>query len=90
MFTESLIFPMFQSLRFKVLLGLTYVANYDLILSSDDKENSYIHLGVQILTIPEISLKIIHNDRLRNIMFSKFKELTTYGKESTLIQKQMF
>ena len=64
-FTDNVIFKMFQSLKFKNLLGLTYVSNYESLLEEADLQNSYIHLGVQILTIPEISIKIIQNKTLR-------------------------
>lgn len=63
-FTDSVIFKMFQSLRFKTLLGLTYVSNYDVLLEFNEEDDCYIHLGVQILTIPEISLKILQDKAL--------------------------
>lgn len=56
---------MFQSLRFKTILGLTYVATYDDLLEQNNVEDSLIHLGVQVLTIPEISLKILQDNSLR-------------------------
>lgn len=66
---------MFQSLRFKTLLGLTYVSAYDHLLDMSHIDDSYIHLGVQILTIPDISLKILQNKDL-----SKFLSFHNYRK----------
>ena len=66
-FTDNVIFKMFQSLRFKILLGLAYVSNYDSLLEDKSNDNGYIHLGVQILTIPEISVRIIENKNLSKL-----------------------
>jgi len=63
-FTNSIIFKMFQSLRFKNLLALNYVANYNFITEDFGEMNSYSHLGVQILTIPEVALNILQNVEL--------------------------
>jgi hypothetical protein len=61
LFCESIIFKMFQSLRFKNLIGFTYVANYKYMIETVVDSDKYIHLGVQILTIPEIALAILQD-----------------------------
>jgi hypothetical protein len=61
LFCDSIIFKMFQSLRFKNLIGFTYVANYKYMIETVVDSDKYIHLGVQILTIPEIALAILQD-----------------------------
>ena len=89
--TDSIIFKMFQSLRFKKLLGLTYASNLDAIYNNTLNENSYSHLGVQILTIPEISFMIVEDDSLRNIILDKFESVSRITRDTPeLIKKQFF
>ena len=88
--TDSIIFKKFQSLRFKKLLGLTYVSNFDAILNNTLNENSYSHLGVQILTIPEISLMIVEDDSLRNIVLDKFKSVFKVTRDTPKSTKKQF
>lgn len=67
LFCDSIVFKMFQSLRFKTLLGFTYIANYDYMIRTIASSDKYIHLGVQILTIPEIALAILKDSTLSKI-----------------------
>lgn len=67
LFCNSIIFKMFQSLRFKNLLGLTYVSVYESLMDDCTEDNQYSHLGVQILTIPEVSIKILQHSELSKL-----------------------
>jgi len=50
---------MFQSYKFKEILGLTFAANFEVIsMQRELKETCIGSIGVQILTIDEISLMI--------------------------------
>ena len=50
---------MFQSYKFKEILGLAFAANFEVIsLYRETKDTAIGSIGVQILTIDEISLKI--------------------------------
>ena len=71
-FTYNIIFKMFQSLKFKVLLGYAYVSNYEVILEETEGQNGYYNLGVQILTIQEISRKIIQTKTLSKLYTSPY------------------
>ena len=62
---------MFQSLRFKILLGFAYIADTDKLFNKGMYESPYIHLGVQILTIPEISSAIFKQDSLSKFFDNK-------------------
>jgi hypothetical protein len=60
---------MFQSYKFKEILGLAFAANYEVIsLQRETKHTSISEIGVQILTIDEISLMIFQDENLRNVM----------------------
>ena len=87
---DNIIFKMFQSLKFKYLLGLSYAANIGELLEKTSDEDSFIHLGVQILTIPEISLKIFENDRLRGTLLNMFAELVSLNKHSLITDRTKF
>lgn len=67
---------MFQSFKFKQILGLAFGANFEVLsLEKNIKEKedrSIGSIGVQILTIDEISLMIIQDDNIRNIMLETF------------------
>lgn len=88
--TDSIIFKMFQSLRFKKLLGLAYASNAKDIYQNIMNENSYSHLGVQILTIPEISLMIIQDDQLRNIFLDKFESVSKITRDTPESTRKQF
>lgn len=61
---NTVIITMFQSLRFKTLLGFAHISNLKQLLLKGYEESKYLHLGVQILTIPEISFVIFQNKEL--------------------------
>jgi len=53
---------MFQSLKFKTLIGLSFMANLEVVcLNRAVSEYSISNIGVQILTIEEISLLVFQN-----------------------------
>jgi len=60
---------MFQSYKFKEILGLAFAANFEVIsLQRETKDTAIGSNGVQILTIDEISLMIFQDENLRNMM----------------------
>ncbi len=60
---------MFQSYKFKEILGLAFAANFEVIsLQRESKDTAIGSIGVQILTIDEISLMIFQDENLRNVM----------------------
>ena len=60
---------MFQSYKFKEILGLAFAANFEVIsLQRETKDTAIGSIGVQILTIDEISLMIFQDENLRNMM----------------------
>ena len=60
---------MFQSYKFKEILGLAFAANFEVIsLQRETKDTAIGSNGVQILTIDEISLMIFQDENLRNVM----------------------
>ena len=61
---DVVIMTMFQSLRFKTLLGFAHISNLGDLLEKGYEMSKYLHLGVQILTIPEISLAIFKQKSL--------------------------
>ncbi len=67
---------MFQSFKFKQILGLAFGANFEVLQlekNIKEKEDRGIgSIGVQILTIDEISLMIVQDDNIRNIMLETF------------------
>ena len=72
----ELYFKMFQSFKFKQILGLAFGANFEVLQlkkNIKEKEDRGIgSIGVQILTIDEISLMIVQDDNIRNIMLETF------------------
>jgi hypothetical protein len=53
-------FKMFQSFKFKQNLGLSFAANIEILtVERSTNENNLGSIGVQILTIDEISLMIL-------------------------------
>jgi hypothetical protein len=72
---NSLSLKLFPSMRFKVLLGITYAAKLDKIVNdSYGDENGFRSIGVQILTIDEIGKKIMATDLLREMVFKVLQE----------------
>lgn len=67
---------MFQSFKFKQILGLSFGANFDVLsLQKNEKvkdDHNIGSIGVQILTIDEISLMIVQDDNIRNLMLETF------------------
>ena len=60
---------MFQSYKFKEILGLAYAANFEVIsLQRETNDTAISSIGVQILNIDEISLMIFQDENLRNAM----------------------
>ncbi len=68
-------FKMFQSYKMKVMLGLSYTANLRVLVFSRNVEHSISDLGVQFLTVDEISLTIAKDPGLRNNFCTVFDEV---------------
>ena len=67
---------MFQSYKFKQMLGLSFGANFEAITTDREHKKSCIGtIGVQVLTIDEISLLIISDENLRNNIISGYTRI---------------
>jgi hypothetical protein len=67
---------MFQSFKFKQNLGLSFAANIEILtIERSTHENNLGSIGVQILTIDEISLMILQQPALRYNMVRTFVNL---------------
>ena len=66
-------FKMFQSFKFKQILGLCFAANFEVItIERDSKNNNIGQIGVQVLTIDDISLMIMKEKELRKNIVDGF------------------
>ena len=73
----ELYFKMFQSYKFKQLLGLCFAANFEVIsLERDADGNNIGQIGVQILTIDDIGLMIMRDEKLRGNITRTFGKIT--------------
>jgi hypothetical protein len=69
-------FKMFQSFKFKQNLGLSFASNIEILtMERTPNDNNLGSIGVQILTIDEISLMILQQPGLRNNMTRTFNKL---------------
>lgn len=66
MLADQIVFTMFQSLRFKTLVGFAYISNFRYLHERERSydQNRFTHLSVQILTVPALSLAIMKQDAL--------------------------
>ena len=61
----NFVFSLFQTYEFKAALGMTYVANLDILTKNASDGKSLLNLGVQLLTIDSISLLIVKDPALK-------------------------
>lgn len=79
---------MFQSYKFKQLLGACFAANFEVISVEREENNHSIgSIGVQVLTIDEISLMIMQDDNLRGNILSGFSKVVDNLIESEFSEK---
>lgn len=85
---HELYFKMFQSFKFKQYLGLTFAANIVVIQTQSDKVKNRIgSIGVQLLTIEEISLMIMQNTNLRENLLDAYETAMDNLIENDFLEK---
>lgn len=70
-FNQAIFPKMIQYSRFKIAAGFAYLQNYQALLEAKEDENSYITIGSSILTIPEVSNRILDNKSLSKFHINK-------------------
>eukprot|EP00347_Sterkiella_histriomuscorum_P017752 403348132 len=81
-------FKLFQSFKFKQLLGLSFAANFEVItIERPDSHHNIGSIGVQILTIDEIGLMIMKEAQYRQCIINTYDKVMNQMIESDYNEK---